>query len=128
MNTSRAFRVKGMHCASCAGIIEKTFKKTEGVQSAEVNYGTETAKISFDESKTNPRHLSQKIEKLGYSLVSKEPTAREMGMSADEHAAHMGINQSKAEKLAEIKYIRNKKIGAIKDTFSKRFIHSSQPT
>ena len=41
-----------MHCASCAGIIEKTFKKTEGVESVEVNYGTETAKVSFDESKT----------------------------------------------------------------------------
>jgi len=46
----KTFQIKGMHCASCANIIEKTFKKTEGVNSVEVNYGTETAKISFDES------------------------------------------------------------------------------
>ena len=37
-----------MHCASCAGMIEKTLKKTAGVESAEVNYGTETAKVTYD--------------------------------------------------------------------------------
>ncbi len=45
MNTSKTFKIKGMHCASCAGIIEKTFQKTDGVTSAEVNYGTEAAKV-----------------------------------------------------------------------------------
>src|SRR3989344_8870545 len=92
--------IKGMHCASCANIIERTFKKTEGVVSAEVNYGTETAKISFDESKTSPHHLSKKIEPLGYSLVV--PAAESMGMSENEHAEHLGLNQSKQEKLAEL--------------------------
>ncbi len=103
---NQTYRVKGMHCASCAGIIEKTFKKTEGVHSAEVNYGTETAKVSFDETKTNAHHLSKKIEPLGYTLAI--PTAEEMGMSADEHAAHLGLNQSKKEKLAEIADMRSK--------------------
>ncbi len=109
--TTTTYKIKGMHCASCAGIIEKTFKKTDGVESAEVNYGTETAKVAFDESKTNPHHLSKKIEKLGYSLVV--PTAEEMGMSADEHAAHLGLNQSKKEKLAEVADMRAKVMSAI---------------
>ncbi len=103
MNT-QTYHIKGMHCASCASIIERTLKKTEGVSSVEVNYGTESAKVSFDESKTNPEALSKKIEPLGYSIVM--PTAMEMGMSADEHAAHTGIGQSKKEKLAEIKNMR----------------------
>ena len=111
MSTTKTYNVRGMHCASCAGIIEKTFKKTEGVQSAEVNPGTETVKVIFDESKTNPHHLSQKIEKLGYTLVL--PTAEEMGMSADEHAAHLGLNQSKKEKLAEVADMRSKVISVI---------------
>ena len=42
-------RIKGMHCASCAIMIEKTLKKSEGVSFAEVNYGTETARVDFDE-------------------------------------------------------------------------------
>ncbi len=101
-----------MHCASCAGIIEKTFRKSEGVASAEVNYGTETAKVAFDPAKTNPHHLSEKIEKLGYSLDVPE-TAEAMGMSEDEHAAHLGLNQSKKEKLAEVADMRSKVLSAI---------------
>lgn len=100
-----------MHCASCASIIEKTFKKTDGVHSVEVNYGTETAKLAYDETKTNPHHLSEKIEKLGYTLVV--PTAESMGMSPDEHAAHLGINQSKKEKLKEVSDMRTKVISVI---------------
>lgn len=100
-----------MHCASCAGIIEKTLKKVSGVESVEVNYGTESTKINFDDAKTNPEHLSEKIEKLGYSLVL--PTAKEMGMSESEHRGHLGLNQSKKEKLAEVADMRMKVISAI---------------
>lgn len=116
----KIYRVKGMHCASCSSIIEKTFKKTEGVHSAEVNYGTEKAKVAFDESKTSAQELSRKIEPLGYSLVlENDPhaghgqSAAEMGMSPEDHAAHLGLNQSKEEKLAEVKDMRSKVLSAI---------------
>lgn len=100
-----------MHCASCSSVIEKTFKKVDGVHSAEVNYGTEKAKISFDIAKTNPRDLSKHIEPLGYSLIL--PTESEMNMSADEHSAHLGLNQSKKEKLAEVAEMRMQLFSAI---------------
>ena len=109
---TQTYSVKGMHCASCSSVIEKTFKKVEGVHSAEVNYGTEKAKVSFDPSKTNPHDLSKHIEPLGYSL-DVPATAEEMGMSPDEHAAHLGLNQSKKEKLAEVADMRNKVLSAI---------------
>lgn len=109
---TQTYRVKGMHCASCSSVIEKTFKKVEGVHSAEVNYGTEKAKVSFDPSKTNPHDLSKHIEPLGYSL--EVPTsAEEMGMSPSEHASHLGLNQSKKEKLAEVADMRIKVLSAI---------------
>lgn len=116
MNKPTLYRVKGMHCASCASIIEKTFKKTEGVHSAEVNYGTETVKVAFDSAKTNAHSLSEKIEKLGYTLdlddeqlhAMGDQNAEMMGMSEDEHAAHLGLSQSKKEKLAEVKDMRTK--------------------
>jgi len=111
MKESKTYRIKGMHCASCAGIIEKTLKKTDGVESVEVNYGTETAKITFDNIKTDHSHLSKKIEPLGYSIAL--PTSEEMGMSADEHAGHIGLNQSKKEKIAEVKDLGTKIISAI---------------
>ncbi len=108
---NKIYKIKGMHCASCAGIIERTFKKAEGVSSAEVNYGTETTKVVFDETKTSPEKLSKKIEHLGYSLITE--TAESMGMSEDEHRAHMGIGQSKNEKLEELKDMKKKLISAI---------------
>lgn len=122
MNTSKTYKVKGMHCASCASIIERTIKKVDGVENISVNSGTENAKIAFDENKTNSEVFNEKLEKLGYSLVidkrdyiidSGRMTAKDMGMSEDEHREHLGLNQSKKEKLAELKDMRNKVISAI---------------
>ncbi|HEY4523353.1 MAG TPA: heavy metal translocating P-type ATPase [Candidatus Paceibacterota bacterium] len=124
------YKVKGMHCASCSSIIEKTLKKIEGVQSVDVNYGTEKAKISFDSSKINPPALSGHIEPLGYSLImpttdaSTAPSASDMGMSAEDHAAHLGISQSKKEKLEEIASTRTIVISAIPLTLITIFIMS----
>ncbi|MFA6274205.1 MAG: heavy metal translocating P-type ATPase, partial [Candidatus Paceibacterota bacterium] len=111
MNESKNYKIKGMHCASCAGIIEKTLKKTEGVFSAEANYGNESVKLSFDENKIKIENLSKKIEPLGYSLITE--IAESMGMSEEEHKAHTGIGQSKKDKLAEISSMKTKVISAI---------------
>ncbi|MBI3888890.1 copper-translocating P-type ATPase [Candidatus Nomurabacteria bacterium] len=112
MNTPKTFRIKGMHCASCASIIERTVKKIAGVEDISVNNGTENVRISFDESKTSPEYFNKKLEPLGYSLVvpdmNMQGTAMQMGMSENEHAAHLGLNQTKKEKLAELKDMRNK--------------------
>lgn len=111
MNTQKTYKVKGMHCASCASIIERTVKKIDGVEEVSVNNGTENAKISFDETKTNPSTFNAKLEPLGYSLVL--PTAEEMGMSQSEHMAHLGLTQSKKEKLQEVNDMKIKVFSAL---------------
>ena len=113
---TQTYKVKGMHCASCASIVERTVKKIEGVENIAVNNGTENAKISFDESKINPEDFNKKLEPLGYSLVlpqSHNMTAKEIGMSASEHEEHLGLGQSKKEKLAEIKDMKMKLVSTI---------------
>lgn len=99
MASHQTFTVKGMHCASCANIIQKTLAKVPGVASVEVNYGTETAKISMDTDHIDHDILSAKLEPLGYSLMPP--------MTEEEHTAHMGLGQSKHEKLAEIASMGN---------------------
>lgn len=94
--------VVGMHCASCAAVITRALKKVPGVASADVNYATETAEVAYDHAATDIAKLSKAIEPLGYSLAAPAPTAEAMGMSADEHAAHTGLGQSKEAKLREI--------------------------
>ncbi len=119
MNTPKTYKVKGMHCASCASIIERTVKKLDGVESIEVNPGTENAKITFDSSKTNPESFNKKLEPLGYSLVvpmdqgMKNMSAGSMNMSENEHAEHLGLNQSKKDKLAEVAEMKSKVMSAI---------------
>lgn len=104
MTNEQTFKVHGMHCASCAGIIERTFKKKPGVESCEVNYGTETAKVFFDAQKITPEELSKSIEPLGYSVSTMQ--VDHSAMSPDEHAQHTGMNQSKKEKLQELAAMR----------------------
>lgn len=111
MNTPKTYKVKGMHCASCASIIERTVKKIDGVEEISVNPGTENAKIAFDESKVSVEKFNKKLEPLGYTLHdmgSMNMTAKDMNMSEDEHKAHLGLSQTKNEKLAELKDMRNK--------------------
>ncbi len=94
-----------MHCASCSLTIERTLKKLDGVESVEVSYGTEKAKIQFDESKVDVEKMSHLITPLGYTLIDETPhtmSAKEMGMSENEHAGHLGIHQSKEEKQKEL--------------------------
>ncbi len=114
MNIPETFKIKGMHCASCAGIIEKTFKKMDGVFSAEVNYGTETAKVAFDKQKVTVQTLSKKIEPLGYALI--------MPVIGQDHAQHMGMNNSKAEKLAELADMKAKVISVVPLTVISIFV------
>lgn len=101
--------VNGMSCASCAITIRKTLKKQEGVIDCDVNYGNEKAKIEFDPAKTNIDELNKKIEPLGYSLnqtQNPKPKTQNHTMSHEhqgmDHSAHLGIGQSKDEKLKEL--------------------------
>ena len=100
MHHIQTYKIKGMHCASCASIIERTLKKEAGVSSVEVNYATESAKVEHDTATINATQISATLEPLGYSLIL--PTADEMNMAHSEHQEHLGLNQSKTEKMGEL--------------------------
>lgn len=106
------YKVIGMHCASCSQIIEKALKKIGGVEEVEVNFATETARISYNPLETSPENLSKEIEPFGYSLrvaASKiEEEGRKMGMSSEEHMTHLGIRQTKSEKKKELEKMKKK--------------------
>ena len=48
MITKKSFPIIGMHCASCAKLIEKSLSKVPGVKSASVNYASESAIVESD--------------------------------------------------------------------------------
>lgn len=68
--STKILKVKGMHCASCASILNKKIASLDHVRFVSVNYGNEKAKIDFDDKKISITEINQEIEKLGYSLIS----------------------------------------------------------
>ncbi len=62
--------IKGMHCASCAVMIEKSLNRLEGVR-ATVNYGAEKAYLDLDSGKTDMPAIRKAVEKLGYGIIEE---------------------------------------------------------
>ena len=56
----------GMHCSSCAGLIERSLKKTPGVSSANVNFAAEKAMVFYDPKQSNEADLIKAVVKAGY--------------------------------------------------------------
>ena len=55
----------GMTCASCAGRIEKSLNRLDGV-TASVNFATEKAAVDFDPGRVAPDELVTAVESVGY--------------------------------------------------------------
>lgn len=59
--------LSGMHCSSCANLIERSLRRMPGVESATVNFSAEKASVFFDESVIDTRALIATIVKVGYT-------------------------------------------------------------
>ncbi len=97
-----------MSCASCAHHIEKSISKMDGVDSCEVNFATETAKVVFDENQVNFDQMNAIVKPLGYEFIDtpKMVHYENMDHTTMDHSEHIGINQSKEEKLIEVEHMK----------------------
>lgn len=59
--------VSGMHCSSCAGLIERGLKKLPGVKEAHVNFAAEKALVVFDQGLVSNQQIIDRVRKTGYS-------------------------------------------------------------
>ncbi len=55
--TQCALKVSGMTCGGCAGMVEKSLLKVDGVTTAKVDYKTGEAQVEFDSKKTTPEKI-----------------------------------------------------------------------
>lgn len=67
------FVISGMHCASCANIIERQVKKVPGVKSAHVNFAAQKASITYDSSTVKTENLIAAVKKAGYGADVYDP-------------------------------------------------------
>lgn len=67
----KTLKIEGMHCASCAAIINKKVSALPGVKSVDVSYAGEKAKIDFDESALSLSEINKEISQLGYNMLDE---------------------------------------------------------
>ena len=62
----KIFHISGMHCNSCAMVIELELEPR--VNKISVDYASEKAEIDFDEKKISEKKIAEIITKLGYKV------------------------------------------------------------
>jgi len=97
VTTRKSFPIVGMHCASCARLIEKKIQKIPGVIEASVNYGSEQAVVEMDESRVSTKDLSDAVNGAGYKAII-ESNQTIGGKSVDELK-----EEEKKRELSELK-------------------------
>ena len=71
----KLFKIKGMHCNSCAMLIEKSLQ--DRVNSVNASFSKEEAEVDFDEDKISEKEIIAEIEKLGYECSACKITSIE---------------------------------------------------
>ena len=67
--------IGGMTCQACANRIEKILNKKTAISEASVNFASETAKVSFDDSQTNADEVLDWVKKTGYTAHIQQADA-----------------------------------------------------
>ena len=104
MQERKIFKIRGMHCAACANLINKFLIKQKGVLEANANFGSESLNVFYDDSLINPQQMDVVLKKLGYGLILSE-------------------EEGKSEELAEAE--RQKEIQGLKKRAIVSFILAS---
>jgi copper chaperone CopZ len=66
------FQVQGMHCNGCTATIVGTLERIDGVDSATADHEEGVAEAVYRTAKVDAEDLEAAIEKLGYTVTSKE--------------------------------------------------------
>lgn len=65
--TKKVYKIEGMHCASCAMLIEGELE--DAGMKATCSYAKQTLEVEGDESTGDEEHIRQLVRKAGYSVA-----------------------------------------------------------
>ena len=95
----KTFPIKGMHCASCVLVLEKSLKEVVGVSSANVNLATERATVEYASEKVSDKELESAVAYVEYKALIQEEMQSE--------------DKEKARKLAELSALKIKVVWSL---------------
>ncbi|MGW5051412.1 heavy-metal-associated domain-containing protein [Actinokineospora sp. NPDC004072] len=64
--TTLVFQIEGMHCGSCALLIDDTLEDLPGVHSTQTTMKQGRSTVELDPSQSGPEDVIAAIEELGY--------------------------------------------------------------
>jgi P-type Cu+ transporter len=67
MTENISLKIDGMHCASCAQLVERGLKRLPAVKRANVNFASEKALVIFDNTLATTNDLLKAVKKSGYT-------------------------------------------------------------
>ena len=64
----KTFNIDGMHCNSCAMLIEQEFDGKKGIKKISADFATEKVSAEFDEKVISESEIIRIIKNAGYDL------------------------------------------------------------
>lgn len=71
------FNIEGMHCSSCANIIERSIRKLPGVKQVNVNFAAEKATVIAESGAVDAQGVIDVVRKAGYAAEPADQQDRE---------------------------------------------------
>lgn len=68
MLKTKIFKIVGMHCASCASIIDLDLEDLKGVKRALTSYAKSELSVEYDDKLVSEKEITSSILKSGYSV------------------------------------------------------------
>ncbi len=96
--TKLVLKVKGMHCASCAILIDKLLSRQEGVIAVSTSYGAQKVALEFDETKIPLSKIDEFVNKLGYDVI--RPDEESSSIEEEEKAEQKELQLAKKRVVA----------------------------
>ncbi len=96
--TKLVLKVKGMHCASCAILIDKLLAKQPGVAAVSTSYGAQKVALEFDETTISLEQIDGFVNKLGYDVI--RPDEASNSIEEEEAAEEKELKLAKRRMLA----------------------------
>jgi len=103
-------KISGISCAMCAKTIEKSLLSLNGVISAQVNLGNETAFVRYNSKKLRIADLEKAIKDAGYGVINGRATLKIGGMTC---ATCVNAVENSLRKLDGVTFV-NVNLGAEK--------------
>ena len=78
------FSVPEMDCPSCAGKVETSVGKLDGIDDIDPQITTGTLTVSYNRDRTRPDAIADRIKKSGYTVESRDDSTATEGDTADD--------------------------------------------